>query len=306
MEIVEQLLKFVVFRSSKETKGLGTLTDPIDLDSDYENTSKRQKLGPKQILSPQITEEGLPQQGTKEYFELRELFINASDFAKFMGVGYYENLPPSERNYNLKLNKIIEEEIEKIGDKSASSSDVDNEHTERGKRLEPIARDVYAKVIEVSRIEIVTTRYCDGLEFLAASPDGKVIFKNEEYLLEIKCPKDLAIDPEDKTKLRPSYFIQIMIQMMCFKIDKCHLVLFTEIPKDTYKIYIYEVTKNDDLIELIEKRAKQIFRQKRDSDPYTQITAQNLRKLKEKIQAVRDKTKLIFSDTVHKTYDASP
>jgi putative phage-type endonuclease len=141
------------------------------------------------------------EQRSKEWYEMRQNMITASDIATALGQNKYES-PES-----LLLKKVG------LGTPFAG-----NEHTRWGQKYEPIAALLYEELNKVKLLEFGLIQH-DQYSFLGASPDG--ICANGPSvgrLIEIKCPKVRRIE---KGVCPIHYLIQVQIQLEVCDLDEC-------------------------------------------------------------------------------------
>ena len=113
----------------------------------------------------------------------------------------------------------------------------DNEHLQRGRRLEPKAAALFARRTGFSLEETgLWSREVSGLP-LAASPDRMLVDQNA--ILEIKCPAKLAA-------VRDSTIVQATLQLLVTQRDVCYIA--TSVPP---ALEIQQLFYDSDLAELI-------------------------------------------------------
>ena len=113
----------------------------------------------------------------------------------------------------------------------------DNEHLQRGRRLEPKAAALFARRTGFSLEETgLWKREVSGLP-LAASPDRLLVGQNA--ILEIKCPAKLAA-------VRDSTIVQATLQLLVTQRDVCWIVMHVPPALDVYQLYF-----DSDLAELL-------------------------------------------------------
>jgi putative phage-type endonuclease len=158
-----------------------------------------------------------PEQRSKEWYDMRNQMITASDIAAVVGEDPYGNL---KKVFNKKA-FIAKDEF------------TGNFATEWGVKYEPMACAIYEKKSNshINHFGLLPhysnfqpqEQYLQPITFLGASPDG---IRNDGIMLEIKCPTSREI-----TGIPPRYYwIQMQIQMECCNLDMCHFLecKFTE------------------------------------------------------------------------------
>jgi putative phage-type endonuclease len=152
-----------------------------------------------------------PEQRSKEWYDMRNNMITASDIAAVIGEDPYGNF---KKVFNKKA-FLAKDEF------------TGNFATEWGVKYEPMACAIYEKKSN-SRINHFgllphysnfqpQKKYLQPITFLGASPDG---IRNDGIMLEIKCPTSREI-----TGIPPRYYwVQMQIQMECCNLDMCHFL----------------------------------------------------------------------------------
>jgi putative phage-type endonuclease len=156
----------------------------------------------------------LPEQRSKEWFEMRGRAITASDGGCVLGLSHYDK------------------EWEFITKKCVGSVFEPSEACYHGKKFEEVATMIYARRMNVEVQEfglIMHPKY----KFLGASPDGicsrvkhdKVTqSKYVGRMLEIKCPFSRIIKTSGpiKDNICPiGYWIQVQLQLECCDLEEC-------------------------------------------------------------------------------------
>jgi putative phage-type endonuclease len=176
------------------------------------------------ILDEPLTERGkiydklraviLPEQRSKEWFDMRNGAITASDIGTVLGDNKYE--------------KVYEFIVKKVYGRTFTS----NEHCYHGKMLEEPATMAYQYRMNVT-VEEFGLMMHPKYRFLGASPDGIVNkFKLDgkhktKYvgrMLEIKCPKvrKIKMDGPIKNHICPIYYWdQVQLQLECCNLEEC-------------------------------------------------------------------------------------
>jgi len=126
---------------------------------------------------------------------------------------------------------------------------------ERGVELEPVARELYAEIMDVRVLEIgfITpdedTPYA---EWVGISPDG--VIKNS--LLEIKCPKARThLEYIEANKLPSEYRYQVQGQLFVTGFEYCDFMSYSE----GMKPFIIRVYPDFELFELFKTRLDKLI-----------------------------------------------
>jgi putative phage-type endonuclease len=96
-----------------------------------------------------------------------------------------------------------------------------------GTRFEPIAKDIYSSLSDVSlKIMDTTCIPHPTVPFLGASPDGLIVTDGERNgrLVEFKCPISRAFS--DDTPIPTTYYHQMQLQMECTGLELCEYIEF--------------------------------------------------------------------------------
>lgn len=152
-----------------------------------------------------------PEQRTKEWYDMRNSMITASDIASVVGEDPYGNF---KKVFNKKA-FLAKDEF------------TGNFATEWGVKYEPIACAIYEKKTKshINHFGLIPhystfqhqEEYLQPISFIGASPDG---IRDDGIMLEIKCPTSREI-----TGIPPRYYwIQMQIQMECCNLDMCHFL----------------------------------------------------------------------------------
>jgi len=156
----------------------------------------------------------LPEQRSKEWFDMRNGAITASDIGTVLGDNKYE--------------KQYEFIVKKVYGRTFTS----NEHCYHGKMLEEPATMAYQYRMNV-KVEEFGLMMHPKYRFLGASPDGIVnkykldgLHKTKYVgrMLEIKCPKVRKIKMEGpiKAHICPIYYWdQVQLQLECCNLEEC-------------------------------------------------------------------------------------
>lgn len=156
----------------------------------------------------------LPEQRSKEWFQMRSQKITASDIGIILGDSKYD------AEYTFILKKTI------------GSTFQSNKYCYHGKKLEEIATMIYEYRMNVIVEEFGLMEH-PKYKFLGASPDGicspyKLDGKHKSSLvgrmLEIKCPlaRDINRGGPIKNHICPlHYWDQVQLQLECCDLDEC-------------------------------------------------------------------------------------
>jgi putative phage-type endonuclease len=149
---------------------------------------------------------------TKEWYEIREKKISATNISTIIGINHYKN----------------KEEL--LNDKIYGLDKIDNIYTKHGNKFEDITINILENKLNIE-IQDVGFKLSKKYNFLGATPDGITIYNNEICLVEIKCPFSRKISGIPSF----DYYCQMQTQMEVFEIEKC---LF-------YECDIEEITKSE-------------------------------------------------------------
>lgn len=156
----------------------------------------------------------LPEQRSKEWFDMRNGKITASDGGSVVGVNKYS------KEFNVILKKIVTLPFEP------------SEPCYHGTKLEEIATMIYAYRMNVQVDEFGLMGH-PSYSFLGASPDGicspykldgKTKSKYVGRMLEIKCPmyRKIKTSGEIYDNICPAYYwVQVQLQLECCDLDEC-------------------------------------------------------------------------------------
>jgi len=103
--------------------------------------------------------------------------------------------------------------------------------TEWGDTHEPIARDLFAKLMNV---EVKPSHFMPFSTMAGGSPDGHFVLDNQLKTIEIKCPEvstnhldNLRLKNVDEFReLHPEYYCQIQCNMLWTKTDEAYFISF--------------------------------------------------------------------------------
>lgn len=196
-----------------------------------------------------------PVQRTKEWYDMRETRLTASDAATALDITEYEidladrGIIEIKRNKPDAIKKIKEQKVgdncnpysslwELIMKKCNYTSFSGNKFTRWGNKYETVATHIYEarEGVTVKEFGLLPHK---TLDFLAASPDGieidgKLPSRLPGRMLEIKCPSTRKI-----TGIPPLYYwIQMQIQMEVCDLDECDFeecLLMEYDDEDSYK-----------------------------------------------------------------------
>ena len=145
------------------------------------------------------------EQGSQDWLDWRKSVITATDCSCIMGSNPWTS---EYKCWQRKLGLI--EEVKS------------NEAMERGKRLEPIARDHFMKEfgIEMKPVVVESTEF----DFLGASLDGISLLGRS--ILEIKCGGNKLHDMAKNGKLPEYYMHQMQHQLLVTGVEKCFYYSF--------------------------------------------------------------------------------
>lgn len=153
------------------------------------------------------------EQGTPEWFEARRAVVTASEFATVLAKGRGGGESVTRRKYLLTL--AGEAITGEVADKWEG-----NRHTERGKLLEPEARDAYALIAGVDPVQVGFLRRGQA----GASPDSLI---GDDGLLEIKTKlPHLQIECLEADRLPPEHVAQVQGQLWISGRQWCDFVSY--------------------------------------------------------------------------------
>ena len=187
-----------------------------------------------------------PAQKSKEWFELRQNMITASNIARIIGDDPYGN--PSQQ----------------LEEKCRGSDMMDNIYTYHGKKFEYIAQQYYQITYNVLLKEFGVLQH-DKISFLGASPDGICSIYNLDKkfspsvgkMLEIKCPASRSIQVDgpvikykNKKGIIPNYYwCQMQLQMEVCDLDACDFLQCTIEEYETRDQYLRDDISNKEFYE---------------------------------------------------------
>jgi len=162
------------------------------------------------------------EQGSDDWLAWRKEKITASDAAIILRLNKYTN--PTI---------LWEEKMEVIPPK------LSNEHMERGKLLEPIARELFIEQTNIDVRPLVVEH--DELLWMGASLDG--INKTGETIVEIKCPAIGGHLKALNNDIEPMYRAQMQHQLYVTGAEICYYVTYNE--NHEQRLNILEVSRDE-------------------------------------------------------------
>lgn len=196
------------------------------------------------------------EQGSKEWLAARMTGCGATEAASMVGCSYRDMLKPHQV-WEEKTGAVVVESFE-------------NEHMKRGKRLEPIARELYEDLYgwKVPPLNVLH----DDYDFVRASLDG--IRDDDKLIVEIKAcqqtnhDKFLKLqavsDPLERQKLLAFYFnyyrMQILYQLLITGASVAHFCGYNEEYKDHRKLAVVEVYPELKTQEILLNRVKEFWK----------------------------------------------
>lgn len=149
----------------------------------------------KELLAAEYAE-----QRSKEWLELRENMITASDIASAIGDNHYETPDAFVKK------KVLRTQFK------------GNAATAHGTLLEPLVRDLYDQRTGRKSHEIGLVQHRE-YPWLGASPDG---ITEDGLLIEIKCPLTRKIE----SKVPKHYWPQVQLQLEITDLDECDFIQY--------------------------------------------------------------------------------
>ena len=170
--------------------------------------------------------------GSQRWHQNRRLVLSASNAADIIGFGYYPEHKRSPRQFFASLHEERLKVINQLYKHNKPLVTQTNQDMKRGQVGEELAKQEYERIFQNN-----ITRYGDktgilnqplvfsqDLNFIGASPDGKVIFNEEEILLEIKVSKEYT---NKRTIIRkilfPSYGPNVLHRSQKMSLDVLHI-----------------------------------------------------------------------------------
>ena len=196
-----------------------------DIVNEY-NTHKLMKKGLYERVK-KLKKLKLPEQRTKEWYEIRDKMLTASSLADALGKGHFKT------RETLLIEKSSKEPIPRF------TSDI----IEWGVLYEPVATTFYEKLNNLRVLEFGLVPHPE-FKIFGASPDGICdIDSPEDYIgrmLEIKCPPIRKFTKE----VPEHYWMQMQGQLECCDLEECDFLQVKLLEYDSTEDY-----KNDKYIE---------------------------------------------------------
>ncbi len=134
----------------------------------------------------------------------------------------------------------------------------ENYAMQRGKELEPIAKDYYQMVFNKKISDIDFIKSLKFPDHVGASPDGITEFHG----IEIKCPLNnanhvkymMVKNASDLKKIEPKYYWQIVLNLYCSDLEYWEFISFSPNFKGKQRMYIVDIKPDAKDLELIENR----------------------------------------------------
>lgn len=168
----------------------------------------------KELLAAEYAE-----QRSKEWLELRENMITASDVASAIGENHYES-----------PDAFVKKKV--LRTKWAG-----NAATAHGTLLEPLVRDLYDQRTGRKSHEIGLVQHRE-YPWLGASPDGVT---EDGLLIEIKCPLTRKIEP----KVPKYYFPQVQLQLEITDLEECDFIQYRPASEGKVEEFVVVRVKRD-------------------------------------------------------------
>ena len=224
IDIMKNICKLHEFINNYETYMITNIVDHIveDMKNKY-SIRKKHKLQMEKLQKLK-----LPEQRSKEWYELRRGMLTASSLACALGDDHFKS-----------RNELI---LEKVENKEIPL--VPNPITEWGVKYEEIATKFYEALNDLKIIEFGLIPH-PNFTIFGASPDG--ICSNDSpdefigRMLEIKCP------PKRKfTKTVPKhYWYQMQGQLECCDLDECDFLQVKFQEYDDFDDYCNDINNSD-------------------------------------------------------------
>lgn len=158
-------------------------------------------------------------QDSDKWLQWRRSVISATDAAVIMGVSPY--CKPDK----LRLKKLGLAPEQKV-----------NQYMQRGKNLEPEAREAFNKEYGMSMSPICVES--SEHPFLGASLDGYYsIADDTSFILEIKCPQKKSMDEAKSGRVKPLYIAQIQHMLIVTGADCCYYYCYDGNEGHTIEVY---------------------------------------------------------------------
>lgn len=173
-------------------------------------------------------------QGSKEWLEMRQKFIGASDAPIILG------LSPWVTPYQLWEQKL------------GFSKQEENEAMRRGTRLEPIVRAKYEDLMldTFEPAVIINPR----VPFMMASLDG--LSSDNKKAVEIKCPNGHDHELAKNKEIPSKYFPQLQHQMACSGLSEIDYVSYSE---KEGEIEVVTVSRDEEYIQMLIKEEEKFW-----------------------------------------------
>lgn len=168
------------------------------------------------------------EQGSEDWIAWRKTRITATDAAVIMRSNKYTN-----------PRVLWEEKMDLIPPKTT------NEHMERGRQLEPVARKLFIQQTGIHVEPLVIEN--DSFFWMGASLDG--IDSSRKILVEIKCPTIDGHIAAINKEIKPMYRHQMQHALGASEADICFYITYNE--SHEQPLNILEVPRDDKLIEKI-------------------------------------------------------
>lgn len=159
------------------------------------------------------------EQRSKEWLELRENMITASDVASAIGENHYESPDAFIKK------KVLRTQFQ------------GNAATAHGTLLEPLVRDLYDQRTGRKSHEIGLVQHRE-YSWLGASPDGVT---EDGLLIEIKCPLTRKIEP----KVPKYYFPQVQLQLEITDLEECDFIQYRPASEGKAEEFVVVRVKRD-------------------------------------------------------------
>lgn len=158
-----------------------------------------------------------PEQRSKEWYQIRENMLTASDIGALLGYSKYNN-----------RNSVIKK---KCGEGPKFKG---NKYTLHGQKYEEVAKQIY-EIRYNKQVDEYGLIQHPKIPILGASPDG---ISKDGIMLEIKCPpkrKITGIVP-------PHYWVQMQVQLQVCSLEQCDFIecLIEEYDEEEYNEDIFD------------------------------------------------------------------
>jgi len=199
----------------------------FDDDTDEVNIKQLQRIEG-QIYILQNINKTLPQQRTKEWYEVRYNLITASDAYKV---------------FEKTQTQFIVDKTETPQD-GQSSKKISASSLSWGQKYEPVSVMIYEDLFKTKTEEFGCIRH-SKYDFLGASPDGINTLKSSPHygtMLEIKNPISREITGFPKKE----YWVQCQLQLECCNLDNCHFLETKFKEYETFEDFLMDKCDYDD------------------------------------------------------------